>query len=413
MTNDMDRQTRLQLRLEEKCQTELARGLDMLAARDDYRPELAYFLDLFRSGFAPAMVARRVGRPVVNLLCLQAPLELFLACGLHPYKFFSGSLAAGQIAAPKLPSLMCPMLKAALGALELEAATGSSHPWVVPTTCDWVVQFREMMGLCGLDLSTPLHWMELPHLKNSARARDRWLTEVADLKDFLAGLSGNTPGRRMLADSLAAFQRARQTFSRLIEARRAGRVPAVWFFLIANSFFLDRIERWTAALEAALPIFQTRAETAGLVFLAGSPIYFPNFKLLYLMEAAGLAVAGDDLCSSERLFPDNVAVDDPSETALLRALAESYHQGCMCPSFGDNERRLNNIRGAVSGTAIRGVVFHVLKGCHPYDLESLTLEEPLKRAGLKCIRLETDYTAEDGGNLLTRLEAFGNNLEHI
>jgi len=302
------------------------------------------------------------------------------------------------------------MLKAALGALELETAAGSAHPWVMPTTCDWVVKFREMMGLCGLDLSTPLYWLELPRLKNSARARDRWLTEVVGLKDFLAGLSGRTPTRRMLLDTLTTFQRARQSFSRLIEARRAGRVPAVWFFLIANSFFLDRIERWTAALEAALPTFQTQAGAAGLVFLAGSPIYFPNFKLLHLLEAAGLAVAGDDLCSSERLFPAQVAVDDPTDFGLLRALAESYHQGCQCPTFGDNERRLNTVRGAVLGTAIKGVVFHVLKGCHPYDLESLALEESLKRAGLKFIKLETDYTAEDGRTLLTRLEAFGNNL---
>ncbi|MCL2789105.1 MAG: 2-hydroxyacyl-CoA dehydratase family protein [Desulfobulbus sp.] len=136
MTGNMDRQSRLKLRLEEKCQMELARELDMLVARDDYRPELAYFLDLFRTGFSPASVARRVDRPVVNLLCLQAPLELFLACGLHPYKFSSGSLAAGQIAAPKLPALMCPMLRSVLGALESEAAADSGHPWVLPTTCD-------------------------------------------------------------------------------------------------------------------------------------------------------------------------------------------------------------------------------------------------------------------------------------
>ncbi|MCL2789104.1 MAG: 2-hydroxyacyl-CoA dehydratase family protein [Desulfobulbus sp.] len=275
------------------------------------------------------------------------------------------------------------------------------------------MKFREMMGLCGLDMSTPLHWLELPHLKNSARAGERWLAEVAGLKDFLAGLSGRKPTRKMLLDSLTTFQQARQTFSRLIEARRAGRVPAVWFFLIANSFFLDRIERWTAALDAALPTFQTQAKAAGLVFLAGSPIYFPNFKLLHLLEVAGLTVTGDDLCSSERLLPAQVTMDDPTDFGLLRALAESYHQGCLCPTFGDNGRRLNNIRGAVLGTTIKGVILHVLKGCHPYDLESLTLEEPLKRAGLKFIRLETDYAAEDGRNLLTRLEAFGNNLENL
>jgi benzoyl-CoA reductase/2-hydroxyglutaryl-CoA dehydratase subunit BcrC/BadD/HgdB len=128
------------------------------------------------------------------------------------------------------------------------------------------------------------------------------------------------------------------------------------------------------------------------------------------LESAGLAVAADDLCSSERLFSTSVAVDDPSEIGLLRALAESYHQGCMCPTFGDNERRINNIWGAAQGHDLKGVIFHVLKGCHPYDLESLALEEPIKRAGLRFIKLETDFAAEDSRNLLARLEAFGNNL---
>lgn len=163
-------------------------------------------------------------------------------------------------------------------------------------------------------------------------------------------------------------------------------------------------------MERALPAFNQAGPEGGRIFLAGSPIYFPNFKLPHLLEEAGLAVTADDLCSSERLFPTNVAVDEPSETGLLRSLAENYHQGCLCPTFGDNERRANNILGAVSGSGLKGVVFHVLKGCHPYDLESLALEESLKRAGLKFIKLETDYTAEDGRTLLTRLEAFGNNL---
>jgi len=407
MPNPQSRQTLLQAKSREKIRAEAAAELARLSARPDYRPELAYFLDLFREGSSVSDVARRVGRPVAALLCLQAPLELFQAAGWHPFKIFSGSLGAGQVTAPRLPALTCPVLRSALGELGLEEEAACA--WVIPTTCDWVVKFREMMRLGGLASAAPVHWLELPHLKDSARARDRWLAEVVGLKDFLAR-SGGRPTRGRLLDSLAAFQKTRRAFSRLVEARRAGRVPAVWFFLIANSFFLDGLESWTTALEAALPIFQTPAGGAGTVFLAGSPIYFPNFKLLHLLEAAGLTVAADDLCSSERLFPVSVAVDDPSEIGLLKALAESYHQGCLCPTFGDNERRINNIWSAAQGSGLKGVIFHVLKGCHPYDLESLALEEPIKRAGLRFIKLETDFAAEDSRNLLARLEAFGNNL---
>ena len=156
---------------------------------------------------------------------------------------------------------------------------------------------------------------------------------------------------------------------------------------------------------------ENKTASQGRVFLAGSPIFFPNFKLPDLLEEAGLYVVGDDLCSSERLFPGGVKYKDNSEFGVMSALAQRYHQGCLCPTFADNDRRVNNILGAVGADAFDGVVFHVLKGCHPYDLESFSLEPVLKERGLKFIRLETDYSAEDNQNLLTRLEAFRHNLE--
>jgi benzoyl-CoA reductase/2-hydroxyglutaryl-CoA dehydratase subunit BcrC/BadD/HgdB len=402
----------------EKQRAEIAAELDRLAARGDYRPDLAYFLDLFRDGSSLSAVAQRVGRPMAAILCVQTPLELFHAFGFHPYKIFSGSHAAGQTAAHYLPALTCPMLRSALGALELgtqepgapdmEAANGC--PWIIPTTCDWVVKFSEMARLSGNVSPKAIHWMELPRLKDSLRARDRWFSEVAALRDFLSRSSGRVFSRRALTQSIETFNEARQCFSRLLALRRAGFVPAPWFLLIASSFFLDSVENWTAALGKALPGFSQKKAEGRRIFLAGSPIFFPDFKLPRLLEEAGLLVTGDDHCSSERIFPPSVAVSDTSSEGLLRALAESYHQGCLCPAFGDNERRINNIWEALPDAGFAGLVFHVLKGCHPYDLESFALEEPLKKGGLRFLRIETDYAAEDSQNILTRLEAFSRTL---
>jgi benzoyl-CoA reductase/2-hydroxyglutaryl-CoA dehydratase subunit BcrC/BadD/HgdB len=94
----------------------------------------------------------------------------------------------------------------------------------------------------------------------------------------------------------------------------------------------------------------------------------------------------------------------------MSALAQRYHMGCLCPTFIDNDRRINNILGRLGGDDFGGVVFHVLKGCHPYDIESCGLEGSLKEHGLKFIRLETDYASEDSSNLLTRAEAFRNTM---
>lgn len=193
--------------------------------------------------------------------------------------------------------------------------------------------------------------------------------------------------------------------------RLEGKVSIVWSMLIANSFFLDTVENWTTALEKSLPDFENNAPISGQVFLAGSPIFFPNYKILKLMDDAGLNAVADDLCSGLPIFPGGVNVSDTAEFGLLSALAERYHQGCLCPTFADNERRIHNIINPAKNGQFKGVIFQVLKGCHPYDLESFTLENMLKDHGLKFIRLETDYTADDSQNLLTRLEAYRHNLE--
>ena len=391
-----------------KQQAERTAELDKLAARPDYRRELAYFLELFRGDLSLSAVAQRVGRPVAAVLCVHAPLELFHAFGVHPFKVFSGSHAAGQAAAPHLPPLTCPVLRSVLGALQWESPPNCS--WIVPTSCDWVVKIPEMARLSGALADRSIYWMELPRLKNSQRAGARWYSEVVALSDFLAQSVGRKGSSKALSESIEIFKAARQSLNRLIALRRAGMVPALWFFLIANAFFLDSVENWTAALEKALPGFKQSALTGGRIFLAGSPIFFPNFKLLHLLEKAGLVVTGDDLCSSERIFPVNIAVNDPSREGLLNALAESYHQGCLCPTFGDSEHRINNIREALPDADFLGLVFHVLKGCHPFDLESFVMEAPLKEAGLRFLRVESDYGTEDVQNLLTRLEAFRKTL---
>jgi benzoyl-CoA reductase/2-hydroxyglutaryl-CoA dehydratase subunit BcrC/BadD/HgdB len=406
------RENRQLARIRTASNEEVGQEIEYLANRQDHFRELDYFLDLLKDG--PQAVSKRTGRPLAALLCLQAPLELLHAYGLQPFKLFGGSSAQSRLAAPSLPAIMCPMLRSAVGALCLEAndpdgALTSETIWILPTTCDWSVKFPVLAERIGLSLGSKVHRLELPHLKDRPESQERWLEEVYHLNDFLRKNCGlrKTP-RKDLSRSLDLYQRAWRALVGLSQVRRQGKAPAIWALTIANSFFFDSIERWTDSLEKALTKFKEKEPGGSLkkVFLAGSPIFFPNLKLLRLFEEAGLEAVIDDLCSSERLFPGAVHYDDPSEHGLLKALAQRYHQSCLCPTFSDNDRRINSILAPSTKNLFEGVVYHVLKGCHPFDLESLQLEGPLKAHGLKFLRLETDYTAEDSQNLLTRLEAF-------
>jgi benzoyl-CoA reductase/2-hydroxyglutaryl-CoA dehydratase subunit BcrC/BadD/HgdB len=410
-TENLSREARQRKISSQRFEVETARELQRLCERSDHFPELDYFTDLLKEGQDPKVIEKRVGKPVVALMCLQAPLELFHALNVHPFKIFGGSQATTRLSSPVLPPVMCPMLRSALGVLMLGASEEKSpwKAWVAPTTCDWVVKIDELLSLCGVSKTCPTHRLELPHMKDRPESQERWLEEVYHLKNFLLKETGVKKLKpKDLQRSMEIYQKAFEAFSGLIDLKRESLMPLTWFLVLTNSFFYADVAEWTKRVKEVASGFKGRGirREGPRVFLAGSPIFFPNLKTPRVLEEAGLVVVMDDLCSSERLFPGAVFYDDLSEHGLLKALAQRYHQGCLCPTFADNDRRINNIIAPAHKKLYEGVVFHVLKGCHPFDLESLSLEPRLKEEGLKFLKIETDYTAEDSQTLLTRLEAF-------
>jgi benzoyl-CoA reductase/2-hydroxyglutaryl-CoA dehydratase subunit BcrC/BadD/HgdB len=407
-----DREARALARARDRSASERAAELSRMRAREDFIPELEYFLGLMGDTSMEAIKAR-VQMPVAAIMCLQAPIELFYAHGFFPVKVYSGSYPAASLTAARLPALTCPTVKAVLGAAELDPGM-LGVPWVVPLTCDWMARFKETRGLFG-GFTESFIELEVPRLRDGPRSRELWLAEVGSLSDFLAGASGKRAGRRDLLRAIRELEGIRRGFLRLTDLRRAGLVECAWYSLVVSCLFLDLPSRFLENLDlllAALSERGTGAPGGGPgVFLTGSPIYFPNFKIFSLLGQAGLRVLGDDLCSSERLIPRHVEVTDASWGGLLTTLAGAYHQGCLCPVFADGSHRAAIIREAAKGAEVKGVVFHLLKGCHPYDLDSFVLEEAVRGLGLKFLRVETDYSLEDSQNILTRLEAFRPTLE--
>ncbi|MDR1041302.1 MAG: 2-hydroxyacyl-CoA dehydratase family protein [Deltaproteobacteria bacterium] len=391
---------------------EIRRETEAIRSRPDYFQELDYFVDLLESGPDPAAISARTGLPVAGLLCVQAPFELVRAAGFHPFRICGGSAAAARLSAPQLPPVMCPALRSIVGAALLEPAGGKGFALrIAPCTCDWTAKMPELEGLVGSGGAPAFYRMDLPRLKDRDESQERWLGEVYALRRrLMEAAGGKRVGPPALSKALAVYQGAWRAFSNLSGLRAKGHVASAVFAAVAASFFHDLPETWTERLKRALPLFKASAQDGLEVFLAGSPVFFPNFKLYRLLEEAGLRVAGDDLCSGERIFPGAVFCDDPSEHGLLKALAQRYHQGCLCPVFAEDDRRANSVVAPALDGRHSGVVYHVLKGCHPYDLESIGLERRVKEAGMRFLRIETDYAEEDSQTLLTRLEAFRNSL---
>lgn len=400
--------TPLRQRIEKEIQEEYNRQIDSFKERDDFCKELEYFLKVLSLPIFPQDVKERFDSPLAGLYCIQAPLELFDALGFHPIRLCCGSSAVQKLSSPFLPALSCPLIKACVGAFYREYSLEKLCDIViVPTTCDWNAKLPEMIG----DKGKLIHIMELPHIKESERGQKRWLEEIYELKRVLQRHVGRQLDRKQLLISINKYMKAWEVFGQLIEFRRKRFISGTWSIILANAFMIDNVESWTESVKIVLKNYGKPKENDNpSVFLAGSPVFFPNLKIPELIEEAGMFIAADELCTSERIMPGVPAYDDVSEYGLLKALAGGYQLPCSCPTFTDNDRRVKNILTTLHTHNIKGVIYHLLKGCHPYDIESFYFEKVIKENGFRFLKVETDYSGQDRQNILARLEAFRETL---
>lgn len=401
-------ETPLRQRIEKEIQEEYNRQIVSSKARDDFCKELEYFLEVLAWPVFPQNVKERFDGPLAGLYCIQAPLELFDALGFHPIRLCCGSSAARELSSPFLPALACPLIKSCVGAFYREYSLEKLCDLViVPTTCDWNAKLPELLGAKG----KLIHIMELPHIKESERGQKRWLEEIYELKRVLQRHVGRPLDRKQLLISISKYMQAWAVFGQLLEFRRKRLISGTWGIILANAFMLDNVESWTERVKAVLKnCGQPEENDNPNVLLAGSPVFFPNLKIPELIEEAGMFIAADELCTSERIMAGVPAFDDVSEYGLLKALAGGYQLPCSCPTFTDNDRRVKNILTTLHAHNIKGVIYHLLKGCHPYDIESFHFEKVIKENGFRFLKVETDYSGQDRQNILARLEAFRETL---
>ncbi|GAB6145874.1 2-hydroxyacyl-CoA dehydratase subunit D [Desulfocicer niacini] len=405
MTPSTPRLARLKKRTTALMQKEVEEQITLIRNRFDYTEHLEPFINTLGKILFMDEFIDNAQKNVIMTPCIQAPLELFHAAKVQPFRLACGAFAVQNMAPLHLPALTCPMIKSISGLLEMNSVSGT--PLVIPTTCDWVVKFSELTGLYD---TAEIHFMELPHLREAERSSKRWHNEIKIFKNWLEKTIGHKISSKRLLNAIKIHAKASELYNRLINLRRQQVIPSLHFALIANALSYQDIETWMRAVD--LYILNHREPEIGTVpvFLSGSPIAFPNYKMLTLIENAGMSVTADDLCTMERTFQGSTPYEDTSEFSLLKALAQRYQKACSCPTFADNQRRLNAMVHTLEQHSIKGVIFHVLKGCHPYDMEAGILENQLKHRGIRFLKIETDYVKEDEQNIVTRLEAFKRTL---
>lgn len=125
-------------------------------------------------------------------------------------------------------------------------------------------------------------------------------------------------------------------------------------------------------------------------------------KIGRTIESNGGVVVCMDDCSGERTAAMMI---DPEAPDILRAIADRYLD-INCSVMTPNDGRMENTLAMCEKYHVDGVVESVLQACHTFNVESARMQETVEGAGIPYMKIETDYSNGDMGQIETRIAAF-------
>lgn len=358
------------------------------------------------------MDARRQGRKVVGTFCTYVPEELVLALDGVMVGLCAGAEFATPEAEKHLPRNTCALIKGFFGFALARACPylAASDLVVGENTCDGKKKGYEIFR----DLVPDLHVMDLPQMK-SAAGRQLLKAEYARFAGVLEELTGRKLTAEALRRGIARVNAKRSAMHRLARLRRADPAPISGLDgLLANQvYFYDDPERFTGSVVALGDELEQRiARHEGVapagtprILLSGCPMAVPNWKLPTIVEKSGAVIVGEESCVGERGTQTLTRDDGRTLDEMMDAIVDRYLT-IDCAIFTPNPSRVEHVIEMARRTGAHGVIHYGLQFCSPYLIESGPLERRLEAEGIPTLRIETDYSQEDIGQIQTRVEAF-------
>lgn len=355
---------------------------------------------------------KAAGRKIIGSYCVFVPEEIVLAANATLVGLCSGADFATDEVEKILPRNTCALIKSSFGFKlgKVCPYLESADMIVGENTCDGKKKAYETLG----NLVENLYVMDLPQVK-SDHGRSLLRSEFDRFKAAVENLTGVSITAESLQQAIKTVNAKRAAIHRLSTLRKAVPAPISGLdALLANQvFFYDNPARFTESVNNICDELEQRIEMKKGVFpaktprilVSGCPQAVPNWKLPFIVETSGAVIVGEESCVGERGTRNLTETSGETLEDLMEAVTDRYYQ-VDCAIFTPNPQRLEHIQEMVDTYHADGVIHYGLQFCQPYLMESMPVEKALEEKNIPCLRIETDYSMEDAGQLKTRIEAF-------
>ena len=354
------------------------------------------------------------GKPLVGTFCIFVPEEIVVAAGGACYGLCGGAQFSIPDAEKDLPRNICPLIKSAYG-FKLQRTcpyTQASDFIYGETTCEAKKKIWELLNRLH-----PTHVMHIPQMKRE-REKNLWREEIKDFKRHIEGITGKELRFEELKEGIEKINRKRKAMQRLDFLRSASAeivpISGKDGLLVNQISFYDDPERFTEKVHQLCDELEERIEkgisvvTEGTprIMVIGTPMAPPNWKLHHIVETTGGVIIHEEACIGHRYYKDNINVDgvETVDDLIERMLDRYMKIDCAC--FTPNDERTEKIIRLYREKKADGIIYYSLSFCHTYNVESKKVMDGLKEEGIPVLKIETDYSMEDAGQIRTRVEAF-------
>ena len=366
------------------------------------------FPEARKSGFMKMKAHKDNGGKIVGTYCSFIPTELIMAAGAIPVTLCATSEEPIAAAEEHLPSNLCPLIKASYGfALTDTCPYFYFSDFIVgETTCDGKKKMFELMN----DIKDT-YVMQLPSSRDEA-ALTMWESEIKRFWKKLEDFYGVTITEEDVKKAILQKNAERDLVLEYLDLGKLNPSPISGYELgtkLDTLSFIpsmeerckqlrERIDEVKADWEAN---YKGKVSRKPRILITGCPNGGVRDKTIKVLEELGADVVAFDACNSNREKIEKVDTTLP----VTKALAKKY-LNINCSVMSPNTNRLKFISDMIDDYQVDGVLEIILQACHTFSIESYNVKKSVLAKGIPYLKVETDYSKADAGQINTRLEAF-------
>lgn len=366
--------------------------------------DVKFFVDIMQMHYC--FEDNRSTKPDLIILGTGIPEELIYASGATPYWILGGSRTLSIYADDSVPRDTDPVSRAMLGCLQNDRINFPKNTLIlVPLVNDSsrkLAYILKAKGYCVQPVFIP---------PTQGKDSEKELCRQSGIcVDAIHRYTGKKITKRNLQEAQNKIEKARKQIQHFMQITngKPELLPSIWRLLILHSYYCAvDLEVWSHHLSMLnyqlMKInIEKRTDRASSVLLLGSPIYFPNYKIPFLLHDVKLNIIAHLDYTLEK-FLQSYHVD---KSITIEQLMCSFYKKDCSSAYAENRSLYETVSRTLAQMQIDGVVYHVLKGQIEYDFELERLEELFSAHSIPICRLETDYNYQDIEQLRIRIEAF-------